>query len=177
MNDEMARALAVLQQAMENERKGREFYLQAAEKARSPRGKATLAGLADDEADHQRLLESEYRSLTSSGQWLEAASLIQKGMGEAPLAPLFPKGGPRPKVDDTSDDIEALKFALAIEERAFMLYQSAARETSDPHGRAVYDFLTGEENRHYRLIHETLDYLTHPETWFDTEEKPFFEGG
>ncbi|MEW6233423.1 MAG: hypothetical protein AB1566_14075, partial [Chloroflexota bacterium] len=112
-----------------------------------------------------------------SGQWLEAASLIQKGMGEAPLSPLFPKGGPRPKVDDTSGDIEALKFALAIEERAFKLYQSAARETSDPHGRAVYDFLTGEENRHYRLVHETLDYLTHPETWFDTEEKPFFEGG
>jgi len=36
--------------------------------------------------------------------------------------------------------------------------------------------LAREENRHYVLLQNSRDYLLNNQTWWDTEELPFFEG-
>jgi rubrerythrin len=46
----------------------------------------------------------------------------------------------------------------------------------DPHAREAYEFLTKQEAQHYRLLQNTLDYLTENQTWWDSDEYPFFIG-
>ena len=38
------------------------------------------------------------------------------------------------------------------------------------------EFLTTQEEAHYRLLQNTLEFLTQNETWWDGDEYPFFIG-
>ena len=46
----------------------------------------------------------------------------------------------------------------------------------DPQARQAYEFLVSQEEEHYRLLQNTHDYLTQNQTWWDSEELPFFTG-
>jgi rubrerythrin len=56
------------------------------------------------------------------------------------------------------------------------LYALAAQESDDPQAREAYQFLTKQEEEHYRLLQNTHEYLTQNQTWWDSEELPFFTG-
>jgi len=172
-----AAALAVLEEAMRNEVDGRQFYLEAAEKSVSPRSKATFTTLAADEAEHLRILQKEYESLQGSGKWVAATKVI--GPQERRAEPLFPRDEKAAErtAQAIKSDLEALEFAMGIEERAFKLYSKASQETDDPHARALYKYLTNQENGHYKLIQRAHQYLTSPGEWYEEEEKPIFDGG
>ncbi len=172
-----AAALAVLEEAMRNEVDGRQFYLQAAEKSVSPQSKATFTTLAADEAEHLRILQKEYEALKGSGKWVAASKVI--GPQERRAEPLFPRGKKAAErtAQAIKSDLEALEFAMGIEERAFKLYSKASQETDDPHARALYKYLTLQENGHYKLIQRAHQYLTSPGEWYEEEEKPIFDGG
>ena len=73
-------------------------------------------------------------------------------------------------------DIAALEFGMETEELSQKLYADAAQETDDPHAREAYEFLTTQEEAHYRLLQNTLEFLTQNETWWDGDEYPFFIG-
>ena len=172
-----AAALDVLEEAMRNEVDGRQFYLEAADKSVSSQSKATFTTLAADEVEHLRILEEEFAALQGTGKWLAATKVI--GHQERRAEPLFPpdeKAAER-TAQAIKSDLEALEFALGIEERAFELYSKASQETDDPHARAIYKYLTNQENGHYKLLQRAHQYLTSPGEWYEEEEKPIFDGG
>jgi rubrerythrin len=172
-----AAALAVLEEAMRNEVDGQRFYVQAAAKSVSSRSQATFTTLAADEAEHLRILQKEYESLKGSGKWVAATKVI--GSQERRAEPLFPQDEKAAErtAQAIKSDLEALEFAMGIEERAFKLYTKASQETDDPHARAIYKYLTNQENGHYKLIQRAHQYLTSPGEWYEEEEKPIFDGG
>ncbi|MBM3135802.1 MAG: hypothetical protein FJZ89_11095 [Chloroflexi bacterium] len=172
-----AAALAVLEEAMRNEVDGRQFYLQAAEKSVSAQSKATFTTLAADEEQHLRILQKELDALQGSGKWVAASKVI--GPQERRAEPLFPpdKKAAARTAQAVKSDLEALEFAMGIEERAFKLYSKAGQETDDPHARALYKYLANQENGHYQLIQRAHQYLTSPGQWYEEEEKPIFDGG
>jgi rubrerythrin len=59
---------------------------------------------------------------------------------------------------------------------SYDLYKDAARDQTDVEARETYEMLAREENRHFELLQSSRDYLTTNETWWDSEELPFFEG-
>jgi rubrerythrin len=73
-------------------------------------------------------------------------------------------------------DIAALEFGMETEEMSRQLYALAAQESDDPQAREAYQFLTKQEEEHYRLLQNTHEYLTQNQTWWDSEELPFFTG-
>ena len=56
------------------------------------------------------------------------------------------------------------------------LYAQGGASTENANAREAYGFLQRQEEAHYRLLQNTHDYLTANETWWDSEELPFFTG-
>jgi hypothetical protein len=170
-------ALTALEKAMEVERQGKVFYEEAAGQVKDEAGKAVFETLAKDEVEHIRLLQAEYDQIQAEQEWmaLDEAKVCEP---QVPLR-LFPK-----KKDVTltipagSTDADALKLAMAFEESGYKAYAKAKKETNDPNGKKVFDFLAKQENNHYVFLQKTLDYLSNQGAWyFDEQEFPMFDGG
>lgn len=174
----------ILRRGMSLERDGYRFYRLAADLASDKRGKAMFQDLAAQEVDHLRLLLAEYQALEQGRGWLpyEEAMALDWPLdpdnpdlpGDEPpdSIPVF-TAGRQPSLDN---DIAALEFGMETENLTRTFYAQAAESATDPNARATYEFLTRQEEEHYRLLQNTHDYLTQNQTWWDPEQKPFFTG-
>jgi rubrerythrin len=174
----------ILRRGMSLEREGYRFYTEAAERASGERGKEMFRDLAEQEADHLRLLLAEYRALEEGRGWLPHEEAMQADFALDPANPELPGEEPMDTIPVfTSDrevslegDIAALEFGLETERISRELYAQAAQEADDPQARQAYEFLVDQEESHYRLLQNTREYLTQNQTWWDSEEYPFFIG-
>jgi len=176
--------LGILRRGMSLERDGYRFYLDAAERASSEQGKRMFLDLASQEEDHLRLLLAEYRALEAGQDWLPYQEAMNQEFpldaaepdlpGEEPADPL-PVFTPEREIS-VQGDIAALKFGLETERISRELYARAAEQSEEPRARQTYEFLAHQEEKHYRLLQGTHEYLTNNETWWDDEEQPFFIG-
>ena len=174
----------ILRRGMSLERDGYSFYTLVAQRASSERGKAMFLDLAAQEADHLRLLLAEYQALEAGRGWLPYETAMQQDLALDPANPDLPGDEPPEPLPvftpsrevSLAGDIAALEFGMETEEISQKLYAQGARETDDPSARQAYQFLVGQEEEHYQLLQNTLDYLTKNETWWDDEEYPFFIG-
>ena len=174
----------ILRRGMSLERDGYNFYTRAAERASGERGKATFLDLAAQEEQHLRLLVAEYRALEEGRGWLPYEEAMRADFPLDPANPDLPgEEPPEPMPVFTPDreislagDIAALEFGLETERISRELYAQGAKETDDARAREAYEFLTSQEEEHYRLLQNTREYLTQNQTWWDSEELPFFTG-
>jgi len=166
------------------ERDGYRFYTEIAEMAASPQGRDMFLKLADDEALHLKLLLIEYRSLESGQGWIDPTKAIKQDLELDPANPVLP-GEEYPekfpiftpaREHTVENDIAALEFGMETEHLTYELYHGQAQAASDPAAKQAFEFLAREENRHYKLLQNTRDYLAQRHTWWDSEELPFFEG-
>ncbi|MBM4467227.1 MAG: hypothetical protein FJ014_17015 [Chloroflexi bacterium] len=182
-------ALAVLRRAMENEREGYRFYLEASERSADPAGQGTFRSLARDEERHLAILLVEYDSVSAGEGWLDPEEAMAREVEVDISRPLFPGDALAPQerspfeatwaaydIEALAGDLATLEFGMDVEEEFYKMYEQAAAETDDPLGRRAYEFLMKEENRHYKLLQDAHDYLSDNKHWWDAWELPFFEG-
>jgi len=158
-------ALTALQRAIELERKGQEFYRQAAERTANPKGAETFRSLADDEVLHERILRRQLEALSEGKGWV-----LPEGVAEATPdlpASLFPEGdeGLREVVRPDASDEDALLFALQIENEAFNLYRELGQATEDPNARQTYEYLAQAEQGHFDVLMLNYEHLTTTGSW------------
>jgi len=184
MVDEISSILAT---AIKNEKMGKDFYAEAALRSPDERGRNTFSYLARMEEDHLRILLAEYQAFREGKPWLHRDEALEVGKGlDISILPkpekafaeflppfIFPPPEEAPSIEG---DIAALEYALKMEERSYRLYEEAKAKTPIPAAQEVYSFLMAEENKHYKVLREALEYLTANQTWWDDWEKPFFEG-
>ncbi|MCP4542693.1 MAG: ferritin family protein [Chloroflexi bacterium] len=174
----------VLRRGMSLERDGYNFYTQAAERASGKRGKATFLDLAAQEEQHLRLMLAEYQALEEGHGWIPYEEAMQSDFALDPANPELPgeePSEPSPIFSPSREvslagDIAALEFGMETEQLSRQLYAQAAQDSDDPKARQAYEFLTKQEDEHYRLLQNTRDYLAQNQTWWDSEELPFFTG-
>jgi len=174
----------ILRRGMSLERDGYNFYTLTAGRASNERGKAMFLDLAAQEEQHLRLLLAEYQALEEGRGWLPYDEAMKVEFPLDPAAPNLPgEEPPEPMPVFTPDravslegDVAALEFGMETERISQELYAQAAQESDDPHARQAYEFLTRQEEEHYRLLQNTHEYLTQNQTWWDGEEYPFFTG-
>ncbi len=176
----------VLRRGMSLERDGYKFYMRAAERASDDRGAAMFRDLANQEVDHLRLLLAEYEALEETGDWLPHKEAMARPLDLEPEAPDLP--GEEPPGDyqlpvftaerevSLESDLAALDFGLETEDITRELYARGAEQTDDQRAREAYQFLVKQEERHYELLDNTREYLSENQTWWDSEEYPFFTG-
>jgi rubrerythrin len=169
--------LAALAEAIEMEKKGRAFYLDAAAKAVDPLSRSTLEGLAADEVEHLRLLDAQVETLEKTGHWACFMDLEPKEGTYKPQT-VFPgtPGIADELANAAGGAAVVLEQAMRFEEAGYKRYKAAASATDDLEGKAVYEYLAKQEDEHYRLLQQTHEYVLHPDRLFDDMQHPMFEG-
>jgi rubrerythrin len=158
-------ALSALKQALELEKKGHQFYQQAAKRTVDPKGAAMFGSLADDEVIHQRVIQRQIDALTRGQDWLD---LQEIGDIKADLqTPLFPAGRLELEkaIQPDASDMDALLFALKIENDSFDLYAKQAQVSQDLNATRMFGFLADAERTHFNLIMLNYESLSSQGGW------------
>jgi len=81
--------------------------------------------------------------------------------------PLFPAG--KVELDKAmrpdASDLEALLFALKIENDSFDLYAEQARQATDPNAKRLYEYLVDAERTHFNLLMANYESLNSRAGW------------
>jgi rubrerythrin len=165
MTTDTKAALIVLQQALELEQRGQEFYAQAAERTVDPKGKEMLLSLAGDEVLHQEVIQRQIDALGQGEGWV-----LPEGVPEVdadPSTPLFPAGKVELEkaIRPDASDMDAVLFALKIENDSFALYSEQAQKATDPNAKRLYEYLVDAERTHFNLLMSNYESLNSRAGW------------
>ncbi len=167
----MAEALdEVIQLARKMEMDGVEHYRRAAEATTNPQGKRLFESFARDEERHLRIVEDIARGI---GVDVDAMPMprdeIRTVFSQAD-APAETPGGV------TAGERVAIQIAMRMEQKSYKLYKDAANTAGDEKQKVVFDRLAQEENQHYEILENTLQYLTDNRKWFLWNESGLLTG-
>jgi rubrerythrin len=152
-------AVLALKKALKLEQEGEAFYREAAERTVDAKGKAMYASLAEDEVLHARVIQREIDALAEGKGW----QATEAAEGKVDLdSPLFPKGKVafEKAVRSDASDLDALLFALKIENDSFNLYVEQAKAATDDKAKQFYEFLVGAERGHFNLLMANYESLS-----------------
>ncbi len=148
--------------AMEKEKDSRDFYNQLADKT-ADKGLAKIFNmLADEEAKHYRIIEQmKNNSSQDIGDTniLSDAKNILKRLKETSDKLSFP-----------ASQIGVYKKALTIEQQSREFYLQKASEVENPRQKKIFARLAEEENKHYFLLDNILEFVSRPEQWLENAE-------
>lgn len=155
---EKTQILGALDHAIQAETEAREFYADAATKTDDSGGAEMFRELAEFELHHRDYLERLKTSLQVSGGWIEYPA---KQFSKLPAA----EARGRKAVGNHSDALEALRIAIAAEERAISEYRALAEKAPDELGRKMFEKLVDEEELHRKLLDDQYYALTNKGLW------------
>ena len=121
--------------------------------------------LADDEVIHERILRRQLEALEEGEGWI-----LPDDVGEVTsnlTSSLFPEGEKmlEKAVRPDASDLDALLFALQIENQSFNLYYKLAQTTDDPNGKRMYEFLADAERGHFEWLMLNYEHLSTAGSW------------
>ena len=160
-----------LKKAIKMEEEGKQFYLEVAKEAKSILVKKVFEQLAQEEDLHIKKINEVYALLKEKKplKWITSIgnpSRVQKVFQESLVE----------QAKASSDEIEALRFALNREEESIKYYEALAEQTEDNKEKRFYLALFREERDHYLIILDSIEYLTDPAGWSQLHEKTLLEG-
>jgi len=128
--------LKALQDAVQMELEGRQFYLEAAKKAQSPGVRDILEFLAESETYHIEKFNQIYRSLEKDPAWTEPLAAFQPPKHEPYVCVLaMAKEG---QGSGGKDDLQALRTGMKMEECSIDYYTKLAKEIANPLARRFF---------------------------------------
>ena len=165
MNTGANTALTTLNQAIELEIEGQRFYLKAAERTSNPKGAEMFRSLAGDEVIHERILRRQLEALGEGKGWI-----LPEGVAEVTsdlTSSLFPENEEtfQKAVRPEDSDLDALLFALQIENKSFNFYRELAQITDDPRGKRMYEYLADAERGHFERLMLNYEHLSTAGSW------------
>lgn len=152
--------LAALDAAIRGEEEAQAFYLKAAEQTDDPKGCDMFRELAEFEGHHKEHLEGLRASL-AAGETV--GSYQGRDLPEYAEAKIEGAGAATP--GEHADALEALRVAIAAEERAASEYRALAEGATDETGQQMFARLAEEEVRHSRLLNDQFYSLTNHGIW------------
>ncbi len=163
-----------LETAIKMEKTGYDLYMKAAQKTSNKLGRSTLEAIAVKELDHIKAIE-EF-SENHIGKAIESIDPKDKKDYVRAVMDKFAKYLDENIAKD-SDLEKAYKAAMGLEKSSYGFYKDLLGKSGDPQAKKFFEFLMGEENNHYELLSETLEYLNDPKDWYREKERWVVEGG
>ena len=165
MAEETNLPVELLRRAMGIEQEGRNFYLKAAQATQDKKGQEIFQTLAGDEENHYNLLKSQYDALRENGGWVISPEVKKVNIDLS--KPLFPRGieALKKKVNEKSNDRDALLFGLDIEIRSYDLYRHAT--VADEAGKRMFAYLAEQEMGHFNLLMQRFEAQFGLVSWLD----------
>jgi rubrerythrin len=162
MEADIQAAVAALNLAIQTERDGYEFYLEAASKTRDSKGTELFTALADDEILHEKMLLARRDALEREGTFEAAIDLSLVTAGHLPERgiPIFSRDQIQKNVNAYTYELSALRMAYLIERDAVAFYTRAAESTPDPQGEAMFQELAAMERLHQEILENEYHALS-----------------
>lgn len=169
MND----ILEALKTALSMEKTGYDLYIKASKNTQNKLGKSTFEAIAQKELDHIKGIE-EFASNNFDAALGLAANKAKKDYC-LPIMRSLEKELNKKIVKD-SDLENAYKAAMKLEKDSYSFYKNLNEKSDDHKAKQFFEFLMKEENTHYELLEETLEYLNNPGNWYRETERWIVEG-
>ena len=146
--------------ALETERSGVNFYLNAAESATHPSGKLTFLKIAEEEKRHLSELEHEWKQLIRKDKNILKAPVFLHFDYDA-LKKLFPaREDLKKRLKEDLDEKKALTLAMEMEMESYNFFKEYAERFNDTKGKEIFIKFAAEEQDHYRSIQREYEKLT-----------------
>ena len=162
-------AIDILKEAILLERRGQAFYQKVANQAEDPAVKAFFETMAQEEARHVEILESQFASYVQNRQFLTISARDQEN---EPVAELVLSQKVKRKIAAADFEAAAITAAMMMEERAVALYSKRAETTQDPAEGTLYQWLADWERGHLSFLAQ-LDREIKEAVWNDNQFWPF----
>ena len=169
----MEELISALKTALEMEKGGYDLYMKAAKLTDNKLGRSTLEAIAKKELDHIKGIE-EFASNNFDKALIAVANQDKKEYVVSVIRSLEKELN---KTASKDSDLEnAYKAAMKLEKEAYNFYKKLKESVSDEKTKQFLDFIMNEENTHYELLEETLEYLNEPGNWYRENERWIVEG-
>ncbi len=177
MSDDLKLCLKILDEAIIFEEEGMRFFQDRESGAPSALERNVFKSLAADEAGHRDELVAMRETLKASGD-VESLAMEEHEVRDKARR-IFSQA--LEAVEDTdpyqADQLEILRGALELEKRGYDMYRRGADSVTSPRAKEIFEHLASEEQEHYRLLKNTLDYFTDPLAFNGFDESPMLDGG
>ncbi len=141
----------------ENERVASASYADAAQHIHNPMGKMLFEQLSDFEKFHYDQLTRLENSLEQSGDYINYTGK------EFPQPPLFEiKAAQEP---NTKNIVSIISGAIKLEKLVEKSYTELATQVMEQKGHDMFNQLTEEEHKHYRILMDVYWNLNNLGTW------------
>ncbi len=159
--------------AVHMEQEGQEYYAKAAHIMTHPFVKSMFLSLVKDELRHEQVFRK--MALDAGIRPAEMDEMDQEGPIQR-IRAVFKQAGEAAAADG-ENDAEVLRTAMKMEEGAYKFYTETAEATENETEKEILRKIAAEENEHYRILDDTLLYMTDPVKWNLKEENPVIDGG
>jgi len=148
--------------AMQKEKYSEQYYRQLAAETNNKGLQKIFNMLADEEAKHYTVVEqmkSKIPERVSKTDVLSDAKDAFKQMKEAV-----------DKFSFEASQVQTYKKAQDIEKESREFYLQKANEVQDRCQKGIFRKLAEEENKHYFLLDNIIDFVSRPEQWLENAE-------
>ena len=156
--------------AMQMEKNGENYYRELEQKCKNKGMKKVFAMLAEEEEKHYQIIK-QIREKTILPEVAESEVLtdvknIFQQMKEDKLN--FEQGF----YVDTTEETNAYRKARDIEETSRNFYLEKAEEETDKQSELILRMLAREEDKHYRIMDNIVEFVSRPEpgNWLENAE-------
>ncbi len=176
----MKSTLEAMMIALEMEKKGYQAYMDAAHKTLNRLGRSTLEAIAAQELEHIKVVEGYCQRPSADPEAARMIGLIKHRDKKDYIRDIVARIGQElaGKSDDAAAGLsEVYRIAMDLERESYLFYKQLAEEAAVPTVKAFFRYLMDQENTHFELFQETLEYLDRPGDWFREQERWIVEGG
>lgn len=145
--------------AINMELEGKKYYLKQAEKNKDNSLFEVFKSLAEDEDMHAELISSKKKG----------SKFSKKSIKKSQAKSLFSDNSQKiSEIKIVPEQLEAYQFALDKEKESIDLYKELSNKSDVD--KELFDFLIEEEEKHYALVANMVELLSHPKDWVESAE-------
>ena len=176
MVNEQDKTTAALQNAIQMEKDGKKFYLNASRASSNELGKALLKSLAYEEDVHRQKFEEIYEAIRSQKTWPKTD--FQPDGGRR-LRTIFIQIGERLgfAIKTSATEFDAVQTAINLESKTYDFYKTQGKKATYEVEREFYEALAAQEKEHHLILLDYYEYLKDPAAWFVSKEHPSLDAG
>jgi rubrerythrin len=176
MVPEQNKILEALKIAMDMEKDGKKYYLQASQESCNEVGRKLLQSLSLEEDTHSQKIIEIYNVIQKKEGW--PAAKFQSDRGKA-LRELFTVTCEITGVNVKAAVAEliALNTAIDKEKKSYDFYNRQSQNSTYDTERDFYKAIAAEEREHELILVNYYEYITDPVDWFTRVEHHSLDGG
>jgi rubrerythrin len=173
---EQDKTLKALQNAIQMEIDGKEYYLKASQQSGNELGKKLLKKLAAEEDIHRQIFERIYNAIRKEKSWPKTE--FQPDGGRT-LRTIFARAAGQlgPKRKTSSTELDAIKTAMDMENKTYDFYRQREQAATYAAEMEFYQALSAQEKEHHLILLDYYEYLKDPAAWFVEKEHHSLDGG